>query len=68
MSTPQTPPPRRNKELLAFAVAAAVVVAILIGFFTYDDGNETAPSVGGNSEEPATAAPLGVEPPEPNTR
>jgi hypothetical protein len=60
-------PMRQSRELTSIIVVAVIAVLVLIAFLWIDGGFGTAPEVPPESESPATNAPEGVEPPEPNT-
>lgn len=58
---------RQSRELTSIIVVAVIAVLVLIAFLWIDGGFGTAPEVPPEGESPATSAPAGVEPPEPNT-
>ena len=58
---------RSSRELTSIIVVAVIAVLVLIAFLWIDGGFGTAPNVSPEGESPATKAPAGVEPPEPNT-
>jgi hypothetical protein len=58
---------RRSWELTSIIVVALIAALMLIAFLWFDGGFGTAPISPPEGENPATNAPEGVEPPEPNT-
>jgi hypothetical protein len=60
-------PMKRSWELTSIIVVVAIAVLMLIAFLWFDGGFGTAPVATPGGENPATNAPAGVEPPEPNT-
>jgi hypothetical protein len=58
---------KRSWELTSIIVVAAIAVLMLIAFLWINGGFGTAPETSPGGEHPATRAPAGVEPPEPNT-
>jgi hypothetical protein len=58
---------KRSWELTSIIVVAAIAVLMLIAFLWINGGFGTAPVATPGGEHPATRAPAGVEPPEPNT-
>ena len=58
---------KQSRELTSIIVVAVIAVLMLIAFLSFDGGFGTAPVATPGGEHPATKAPAGVEPPEPNT-
>ncbi|HEV2899805.1 MAG TPA: hypothetical protein VGX71_18645 [Pseudaminobacter sp.] len=58
---------KRSREVTSIVAVAVIAALMLIAFLWIDGGFGTAPDVPPEGEHPATRAPAGVEPPEPNT-
>jgi hypothetical protein len=58
---------RFSRELTSIIVVAVIAILVLVAFLWIDGGFGTAPETAPEGEHPATRAPEGVEPPEPNT-
>jgi hypothetical protein len=63
------PPPRGKTERGALIIAAALIAIVLVLYLSFSGGFGTSPTVSeGGADDPATAAPYGVEPTQPMTQ
>ena len=62
---PVEEPPRRRREINAIVIAAAIALVLLVVYLVIGTGFRSAPDIAPPKESPATKAPEGTEPPEP---